>query len=155
MVPDVHHAVELVVSRAYIIYIKQFVPVLAKLIESLVDLLRGVQLLDDGMRLLLVDDLWSREFLVLLILHITQQEDEVTGLTRLQGHLNIMRGDGTPAMGMTVAGLTLHDSIRVGKLVIETHECLTVRVITLYLCVHMIESIVVTTLTILCLVIDR
>ena len=58
-------------------------------------------------------------------------------------------------MGMTVAGLTLHDSIRVRKLVIETHERLTVRVITLYLCVHMIESIVVTTLTILSLVIDR
>ena len=57
-------------------------------------------------------------------------------------------------MGMTVAGLTLHDSIRVRKLIIETHERLAVRVITLYLCVHMIESIVVTTLTILCLMID-
>ena len=83
MVPDVHHAVELVVSCANIIYIKQSIPVLAKLCESPVDLLRGVQLLDDGMCLLLVDDLWSREFLVLLILHIAQQEDEVTGLTRL------------------------------------------------------------------------
>ena len=55
---------------------------------------------------------------------------------------------------MAIAWLTLHNSIRIGKLVIESYEGLTISVETLNLRIHMVESIVVATLAIFCLVID-
>ena len=57
-------------------------------------------------------------------------------------------------MGMTVTGLTLHDSIGISELVVEAYEGLTVGIKALDRCVYMIESVVVTTLTVLGLVID-
>ena len=107
------------------------------------------------MCLLLIDHLWCLEFLVLFILDIAEQEDEVLAFTRLQGYLDIMRSDRTPTMSMTVAGLTLHHSLRISKLIVQAYEGLTVGIKALDRGVHMIECIVVTTLTILGLVVDR
>ena len=45
------------------------------------------------MSFLLVDYLLGAELLVLLVLHIAQQEDEVAALAWLQGNLDIMRCD--------------------------------------------------------------
>ena len=70
------------------------------------------------MCLLLVDHLWCLEFLVLFILDVTEQEDEVLAFTWLQGYLDIMRGNGAPAMRMTVTGLALHHCLRIGKRVV-------------------------------------
>ena len=106
------------------------------------------------MRFLLVDDLWSYELLVLFVLDISQQKDEVFRLTGLQLYLNIMRGNGTPSVCMTIAWFSLDNSIRIGKFVIESYEGLTISVETLNLRIHMVESIVVATLAIFCLVID-
>ncbi len=57
-------------------------------------------------------------------------------------------------MGETIARLAFDDSLRLGKLIVETDEALTVGIVTLYLGVDSIESIVVAALTILRLVID-
>ena len=57
-------------------------------------------------------------------------------------------------MSMRVAGLALHHCLRIGKLVVESHEGLAVGVEALNLCVHVIERVVVTTLAILGLMID-
>ena len=72
LVPDVHHAIELVVARAYVIYTEQTVPVFLQLAESLVYLFRCVETIDELMGLLFIDNLWSGEFLFLFVLNIAQ-----------------------------------------------------------------------------------
>ena len=107
------------------------------------------------MCLLLVDHLRCLELFVLFVFDVTQQEDEVLAFTRLQGHLDIVRGNRAPTMGMTVTGLTLHDCIGIGELIVQAYEGLTVGIEALNGTIHMIESVVVTTLTIFGLVVDR
>ena len=70
LVPDVHHAVQLVVARLHLVDVQQGIPVLAELGESLVHLRGGVEFGDERVRLLLVDDLRSLEFLILFVLYI-------------------------------------------------------------------------------------
>ena len=154
LVPDVDHAVELIVTRAYLIYIKQRIPVLAELSESLIYLRGGVEFGNQGVSLLLVDDLQRLPLVVLLIFDVTQQEYEVFRLARFECYFDVVRGDRTPSVGMRVAGLTLHDSLRVGKLVVKTYERLAVGIEALNLRIDMIESVVVATLAILRLVIN-
>ena len=107
------------------------------------------------MSLLLVDDLRLFELLILFVFDVAKEEYEVLRFAGLEGDLDVMRGDGALAVGMRVAGLALHDSLRIGKLVVEAYKGLTVGVEALDLGVHMIESVVVATLAILGLVIDR
>ena len=57
LVPDVNHAVELIVACAYIIYIKEGIPVLTEFSKGLIDLLGGVELGNEGVCLVLIDDL--------------------------------------------------------------------------------------------------
>ena len=154
MVPDVDHAVELRVARIHLVDVQQGIPILAEFLESLVHLLGGVELSDEGVRLLLVDDLWGLEFLVLSILDVTQQEDEVLALAGLQGDLNIVGGYGAPSVGMRVARLALHDSLGIGKLVVQSYEGLAVGIVALNLRVDMIEGIVVAALAVFGLVVD-
>ena len=154
LVPDVHHAIELVVTRFYLIYIEQGIPVLAEFGESLVHLLGGIELGDEGVSLLLIDDLWGRELLLLFVFDIAKEEHEVARLARLEGDLDIVGGDGAPAVGMTVAGLALHDCLRIGKFVVETYESLAIGIEALYLSVYMIEGIVIAALAIFGLMID-
>ena len=59
LVPDVHHAVELIVTRAYIIYIKQSIPISIELSKCLVYLGSGVELCNECVSLILVDNLRS------------------------------------------------------------------------------------------------
>ena len=80
LVPDVNHAVELVVARAYIIYIKQSIPVLAEFTKCLVDFLGSIKLGNECMCLVFIDDLRCGEFLILLILDIAEEEHEVLAL---------------------------------------------------------------------------
>ena len=106
------------------------------------------------MSFLLVDHLLGAELLVLLVLHISQEEDEVATLARLQGNLYIMRCDRAPAVGKAVAWLAFHHSLRLGKLVVESDEALAVGIVALNLGIHCIESIVVAALAVFGLVID-
>ena len=107
------------------------------------------------MSLLLVDDLFAFPFLVLLILDITQQEDEVTLLSRLQLHLDIVAGYGAPSVCDAVARLSLNDCLRCRILVVESHEAFAVGVKALDGCVDVVESIVVTALAVFRLMVDR
>ena len=134
--------------------VEQTVPVVLQLCEGHIDLLGGVELLDGGVCLLLVDDLRGGELLVLFILHVAEQEDEVFRLAWLQRHLDIVGGNGAPAVCVAVAGTALHDGIGVAELVVETHEGLTVGVEALYLGVDVVEGVVVATLAVLGLVVD-
>ena len=155
LVPDVDHAVELVVARAYLIYIKEIIPEGAELSECLVNFLGSIEFGDEGMSLLLVDNLRCLEFFVLLVLDISQQEHKVLRFTRLQCDFDIMRSNRAPAVGMTIARLTLHHSLRISKFVIQANERFAVGIETLDGGIHVVEGVVVTTLTILGLVINR
>ena len=106
------------------------------------------------MSFLLVDYLLGAELLVLLVLHISQQEDEVAALAWLQGNLDIMRCDRAPSVGKTVAWLAFHHDFRLGKLVVESDEALAVGIVALNLGIHSVESVVVAALTVFGLVID-
>ena len=64
------------------------------------------------MSLLLVDYLLGNELLVLLVLHISQEEDEVAALAWLQGHLDVVGGDRAPSVSKTIARLAFHHSLR-------------------------------------------
>ena len=56
---------------------------------------------------------------------------------------------------MAVAGLALHHSLRIGKLVVKTNKGLAVGIEALNLSIDMIEGVVVATLAIFGLVINR
>ena len=90
LVPDVHHAVNLRIARLHLVYAQQLVPVVVELPECLVHLLRGVEASHHLAGLLLVYHLRCRKFLVLLVLHVPQQEDEVLLLAWLQGDLDVV-----------------------------------------------------------------
>ena len=107
------------------------------------------------MGFLLVDDLFAFPFLVLLVLDITQQEDEVTLLARLQLYLDIMAGDGTPSVCDAVARLSLNDHLRCRVFVVESHEALSIGVEALDGCVDMVESIVIASFAVFRLMVDR
>ena len=90
LVPDVHHTVEFVVTRLHLIYIKEGIPILAEFSKSLIHLLCGVEFGDEGVSLLLVDDLRCGKLLVLFVLDIAEEEHEVLALARLQRHLDVV-----------------------------------------------------------------
>ena len=154
LVPDVNHTVELVVARAYIIYIKQGIPVSVEFGKCLVNLLSSIELSNQGVSLILIDHLRCSKLLVLLILNVTQQEYKVLTLAWLECYLDIVRSNGAPTMGVAVAGLALHHYLRIGKLVVKTYKGLTVCIESLNLSVYVIESVVVAALAILRLVIN-
>ena len=154
LVPDVHHPVEFLVARPHAIDAQQVVPIVLQLGKGCVDLLGGVQPLYRGMGLFLIDDLRGRELLVGLVLDISQHEDQVFLLARLQFHLYIMRGDGTPAVGMAIARTAFDDGLRGIEAVVQAHKRLAVGIEALYLGVHMIEGIVVAALPVFGLMVD-
>jgi hypothetical protein len=90
LVPDVHHAVELIVSALHGEDVQQVIPVLVEFSKGCIHLFGGIELLDELMRLLLVDHLLGRELLVLFVFYVSQKEDEVAALAWLQGYLYIM-----------------------------------------------------------------
>ena len=116
LIPDVYHAVHALVGTGNGELRQQLIPHLMQLVKSSIDSLYSSEALNDGMSLLLIynstikgakrgDEValqrtaWSGgELLLLLILGIAQQEDKVATLTRLQRYLNVMRGDGAPAV---------------------------------------------------------
>ena len=85
LVPNVHHAVELLVSTLHAVTVKQVIPVSIELLEGFIHLFGGIKLLDAGTSLGLVnegavelvkrsDQSWCLLFLVfllLLVLYVT------------------------------------------------------------------------------------
>ena len=155
LVPDVDHPVELVVATVDHKDVEQLIPIGFQLSKCLVDLLACGETVHEHVGFLLVDDLFAFPFLVLLVLDITQQEDEVTLLARFQIHLDIVAGDGTPSVSDAVARFPLNDGLRCRVLVVESHEALAVCVKALDGCVDVVESIVVAALAVFCLMVDR
>ena len=90
LVPDVHHAVELVVAALHGEDVQQVIPVLVEFSKGCIHLFGGIELVDELMCLLLVDHLLGRELLVLFVFYVSQKEDEVAAFARLQGYLYIM-----------------------------------------------------------------
>ena len=89
------------------------------------------------------------------VLDVAEEEHEVLRLARGQCNLDVMRGDGAPAVGVAVTRLALHHSLRIGELVVEAYERLAIGIEALNIRIHMIESVVVTALAILGLVVNR
>ena len=93
-------------------------------------------------------------FLFLWLLNISEHEDEVALLAGLQVHFDVVGGDGAPSVGDGVAGLAFHYGVGVGKLVVESDECLAVGVEALYGGVDAVVGVVVAALLVLGLVVD-
>ena len=155
MVPDIDHAVEFVVPGVCRVDVEQVVPIVAQFGKSSIHLFAGVEACHHSLSLRLVDDLRSDEFLLLLVLDIAQQEDIVTAFIGLQFHLDVVRSDGAPTVGMAVARTAFDDGIRIGKLIIEADERLTVGVKALDRNVHTVECVVIAALAVFGLVVDN
>ena len=139
LVPDVDHAVQLLVAALQHVVVQQAVPVSLQFGKGGIHLLRRVQGGDGGLGARLVHQgtagralqdvgVGRLELLVLRVLHVAQQEDEVAALARCQFHFEVMRGDGAPAVGDAVRGASGQHVLRVGKFVVEADEALAVRV---------------------------
>jgi hypothetical protein len=154
LVPDVHHAVELVVAALHGIDAQQPVPIGLQDCEGSVDLLCRVEVGDELAGLGLVDDLLGFPFFLGVVLHIAQREDDVALLAGLQLHLYIMAGHGAPSVGEAVARPSLDHGLWLRILVIQAHETLAVGVEALDGHVHMIEGKVVAALAVFGFVVD-
>ena len=166
LVPDIHHTVELVVARLSAEDAKEAGPITVQLGKSFVHLLHSVVSIDDGVCLLFVDDVVEtvlatvvtvlvNPFTVLLFLDIAEDEDKVAVLTRLERDVYLMDGDRAPAVRHGVAAVTLSHGVGHALLRIETDEGLAVGVEALDRTVDMIESVMVTTLPVFGLMVDR
>ena len=94
------------------------------------------------------------ELCLLLVFHIAQQEDEVAVFAGLQFYFQIVRGDGTPTVGNAVARSAFYYPFRVGKLVVESHECFAVGIKTVYGCIDTVEGVMIAAFLVFRLVVD-
>jgi len=90
LVPDVHHTVELVVTALHGKDIEQVIPVLVEFSKGCIHLFGGIKLSHQFVCLFLIDHFLGYEFLVLLVFHVSQEENQVAAFSRLQGNFDIM-----------------------------------------------------------------
>ncbi len=176
LVPDIYHAVDLLVGRVYTVLGEQTAPVFLKALEQLVSLFGGVAALDHLQRLLLVDDVGERLFIAVPVngvgsydvgviaalvelfsrghLHISKAENQVLALAGRKLQLDIVRSYGRPALGYGVVRLAVKNSVGVLKAVVQPEEALAVGVEALHGYVYGVESEVVAALPVLRLVVD-
>ena len=96
----------------------------------------------------------KHKLLLLIIFYIAEQEYIVPALSWSKLYLYIMRCNRAPAMRYAVSGNSCNDILRITELIVQADESLSVSIKTVHRRIHAVESIVVTTLLVFCLMID-
>ncbi len=154
LVPDVDHAVHLLVIRLYLIAGEEIYPVFLELCKSCIELLSGVVLGKHLVCGLLVDDVESFPLVILRILAVTEGEDVILAFARSQLNLDAVGTDGCPAACHGVLGLACENNVGLAETVVETKEGLTVGVEAADRSVDGEDRVVVAALAVLGLVVD-
>ena len=102
----------------------------------------------------LVDHAGSAEFLSLRVLHIAQAEEQGDRLTGLQAEVELLGGDGLPAVGNAPGAAAAEDRFRFRRAAVDAQEGVPLGVKAVGLPVAPEERIVVPPLPVLGLVID-
>jgi len=154
LVPDVDHAVHLLVLRLDLIAGEEIYPVFLELCKSSVKLLSGVILSQHFVGRLLVDNVESFPLIILRILAVAEGEDVILALAGSQLNLDAVGTDGCPAACDRVGGFASEYSLGLAEAVVETEEGLAVGIKAADRSVYGEDSVVVAALTVLSLVID-
>ena len=155
LIPDIHDAVQLLVAAVYRIAAEETIPVGLQLCERSVHLRVRLILREKLLRRLLIDDARRFPLLVDRILTVAEHEDEALGCARCELNLQMMRADRLPAMGDGVATLAGEHCLRIMEAVVDTDEGVTACVEADDRSVDGKYRIVIPTLAILCLMVDR
>ena len=155
LVPDVHHAVKLLVSAADLISAQQIRP------ESLQRLHRPVKRLivrkprNHGLRGFLVDHTETLPFFFDRVLDISQTEDNAVALSRTQRDLKLLGGNRLPAVCYASGAAVSEDSFGPRGTAVNADEGITGRVKALRFAVRPEDCVMISALAVFGLVIDR
>ena len=156
LVPDIDHAVNLVVGRLNIQDSEKLVPGGAKLCHACGNLLRSVVFLHHGKRLGLVDGLAvSLKLLVRRHLNVAEDEDKGLRLAGSKGNLLKMRSNRSPAVGEGVVRLTCENRLRIAETVVKTDEGIAVGIVAVDVGIYRVKCEMIAAVTVLGLVVNR
>ena len=176
LVPDVDHAVDLLVRGVYAVLGEQPAPVLLKLVEQLVRLFGGIAQRHHFLRLFLVDNVFEGLFIAVAVggvacdksvvvsalvkllidghFHIAQAEYQIPALVGSKLHLNIVGRHRRPALRHGHIGLAREYRIGALKAVVQPEEALPVGVVAVDGAVYGVEREVIAALLVFGLVVD-
>ncbi len=154
LVPDVDHTCKLFVLALYLIAGEEVYPVFLKLCKSSVKLLCGIKLSKHFVSRLLVDNVECFPLVVLVVLAVAETENVFLGLAGLKLNSETVRADRCPAACDGVTGLALKNSIGLTETVVKTEEGLAVGIKALDGSIYGEDSVVVSSLSVLSLVIN-
>ena len=155
LVPDVDHAVYLVVRRVNVEDTEELVPCLSQLCKACSDLLGSVVLLDHCVALYLVDGL-SVSLKLFSDRHFNVAEDKYEGLALAsgKGDLLVVGSDGGPAVGEGVVSLAVQDCLRIVEAVVQSDKGIAVGVVAVDGIIYGVECEVVAAVAVFGLVVD-
>ncbi len=155
LVPDVDHAVDLLVGGLNDIAAKQVSPVVVQLRKRPVDSGVSVVLCDHRVGGLLVHDVRRLKFLPDRIFQITQQEYIRRFFPGSERDVDLVCGDRRPAACHRIGTSAGQHRLGLVGAVVSADKAVADRVKTVDVCVHGIDCVVVSALAVLCLVVDR
>ena len=155
LVPDVNHAVDLVVGGGNIQNAEEFVPCGAKLCHACRNLGGGVVFVNHGKGFHLVDGLAvCLKFLVNGHLHIAEDENKGLAFARGKSNLLVMGSNRSPAVREGVGCLAGKHGLRIAETVVKSDEGITVGIIAVDGLVYRVESIVIAAVSVFRLMIN-
>ncbi|MNO32640.1 hypothetical protein D3C76_226370 [compost metagenome] len=154
-IPDVNHAVKLLVAALNLIFGQQVIPVCSQNSQSSIYLGVCSELFDNSQRRLFVDDVQRFPFLIFRIFDIAEYKNEALLFTGFQCDVQSMGADWRPAAGYRVGGFTGSYSLRSIQAIVHAYEGFTVCIETGDFFIYRVESVVVSALTVFSFVINH
>ena len=156
LVPDIDHTVDLVIRGVDIEDAEELIPCRTQLSQTGSNLFRGIVLLDHLISLFLIDGNAVRlELLVCGHFDITEDKDQRLCFAGCKCNFLIVGSDRRPAVCEGIGSLTVRNSLRIAEAVIETDEGIAVGIISVDRVVHGIESVMVTSVSVFGLMVNR
>ena len=156
LVPYINHSVDLVIFRLNSVDWKQILPVVTKLLKCFFNIRIGLILRKHLLCRLLVDDAFWLPFILYRILAVAENEDIWFCLPGLQVNIDLMNRNGWPAVSDGTGALTLFAYyLGIVVVMISSEESVSWSIETVNLGIYWINSVMITALPVLCLVIDR
>ena len=155
LIPDVDHAVHLVVGRAYGVSGKEISPVFVQLAKGLLHIGVACVSVKHGIGGLLVNYAVGFPLVILRIFNVAENKHERPRLAWLQDQIDLVGGDGLPAAGHGVGAGSLFHRFRLPGSPVGAEKGLADRVKTVNFTVHGIDRIMIAPLPVLCFVENR
>ena len=154
LMPDVDHAVNLLIATFKMILRKKLFPVLSELCESCVNLSVCSVTRHELLSGLLVDNSLALPLFFAGNLDVTELEDEALFLTGCKCDLDHVRSDRIPSACEAVCCLACRYDCGIVPCTSCAEEAVTVGIKAVHGNIDIIESVMITSLSVLCLVVD-